>query len=137
MFGYYAYRLESLNKKITDNWISRFEIWPYLEEFAEDSHTELLAEFGNRPDLIIGNYSDGNLVATLLSKKFNITQCNVAHALEKSKYLYSALYWNELEDQYHFSTQFYCRSGCNELCRFYNFFDLPGNCRKRRQHWTV
>lgn len=94
------------NKKVTDNWISRFEIWPYLEEFAEDSYKELLAEFGSRPDLVIGNYSDGNLIATILAKKFKITQCNVAHALEKSKYLYSALYWNELETQYHFSTQF-------------------------------
>jgi sucrose synthase len=94
------------NKNVTDNWISRFEIWPYLEEFAEDSSTELLAEFRGRPDLIIGNYSDGNLVATILAKKFGVTQCNVAHALEKSKYLYSGLYWDELEDQYHFSTQF-------------------------------
>ena len=94
------------NKKLTDNWISRFEIWPYLEEFAEDSYKELLVEFGTRPDLIIGNYSDGNLVATILAKKFRVTQCNVAHALEKSKYLYSGLYWKELEDQYHFSTQF-------------------------------
>lgn len=93
-------------KEITDNWISRFEIWPYLEEFAEDSYKKILEEFGTRPDLIIGNYSDGNLVATILSKKFGVTQCNVAHALEKSKYLYSALYWNEMEMQYHFSIQF-------------------------------
>jgi sucrose synthase len=57
------------NKKNTDNWISRFEIWPYLEEFAEDSYKELLVEFGTRPDLVIGNYSDGNLVATILAKE--------------------------------------------------------------------
>ena len=94
------------NKNVTDNWISRFEIWPYLEEFAEDSYKELFAEFRGRPDLVIGNYSDGNLVATILAKKFEVTQCNVAHALEKSKYLYSGLYWDEMEDQYHFSTQF-------------------------------
>jgi sucrose synthase len=94
------------NKKVTDNWISRFEIWPYLETFAEDSFRELLAEFGGRPDLVIGNYSDGNLVATILSDKFGITQCNIAHALEKSKYLYSGLYWKHLEDHYHFSVQF-------------------------------
>jgi sucrose synthase len=94
------------NKKITDNWISRFEIWPYLEEFAEDSYKELLVEFGTRPDLVIGNYSDGNLVASILAKRFGVTQCNVAHALEKSKYLYSGLYWKELESQYNFSTQF-------------------------------
>lgn len=96
----------TFNKNVTDNWISRFEIWPYLESFAEDAHRELLAEFGGRPDLIIGNYSDGNMVGYILSRKFGVTQCNIAHALEKSKYLYSALYWRNLEEQYHFSTQF-------------------------------
>lgn len=94
------------NKQVTDEWISRFEIWPYLEKFAEDSHTALTAEFEGKPDLIIGNYSDGNLVAYLLSKSFKVTQCCIAHALEKSKYLYSALYWYDLEKQYHFSLQF-------------------------------
>ncbi len=94
------------NKKVTDNWISRFEIWPYLEHFAEDAYKELLAEFGERPDFIIGNYSDGNMVAFILSKKFGVTQCNIAHALEKSKYLYSALYWKNLEQYYNFSIQF-------------------------------
>lgn len=94
------------NKKVTDNWISRFEIWPYLEEFTEDSYIELLAEFGSRPDLIIGNYSDGNLVSYLLAQRFKVTQCCIAHALEKSKYLYSALYWKDLEPFYHFSLQF-------------------------------
>lgn len=94
------------NKKVTDKWISRFEIWPYLEEFTEDSYIELLAEFGRRPDLIIGNYSDGNLVSYLLAKRFKVTQCCIAHALEKSKYLFSALYWKNLEQFYHFSLQF-------------------------------
>lgn len=94
------------NKNITDNWISRFEIWPFLEEFTEDSYKELLVEFGAKPDLVIGNYSDGNLVATILSKKFGVTQCNVAHALEKSKYLFSSLFWDEMENQYHFSIQY-------------------------------
>ncbi|MBL1215515.1 MAG: sucrose synthase [Ignavibacteriae bacterium] len=94
------------NPRITDNWISRFEIWPYLEEFAEDAEVELKAEFKGNPDLIVGNYSDGNLVSYLLSKKFNVTQCCIAHALEKSKYLFSDLYWKDMEDQYNFSTQF-------------------------------
>ena len=35
-----------------------------------------------------------------------ITQFNVAHALEKSKYLFSNLYWQDLESDYHFSLQF-------------------------------
>ena len=94
------------NKKVTDNWISRFEMWPYLEDFAEDSYRALLAEFGERPDLVIGNYSDGNMVATLLSRKFKVTQCNIAHALEKCKYLFSGLYWDKMDDDYHFSVQF-------------------------------
>ena len=94
------------NPAVTDNWISRFEVWPYLENFAEDSYRELLVEFGSRPDFIIGNYSDGNTVAFMLSRKYGVTQCNIAHALEKSKYLYSGLYWKYLEGHYHFSTQF-------------------------------
>jgi len=96
----------TFNKNITDNWISRFEIWPYLESFAEDSGRELLAEFGQRPDFIIGNYSDGNIVGYMLAKEFGVTQCNIAHALEKSKYLYSNLYWKDMEDHYHFSVQY-------------------------------
>lgn len=94
------------NPKLTQNWISRFEIWPYLETYAIDAERELLAEFQSRPDLIIGNYSDGNLVAFLLARRLKVTQCNIAHALEKSKYLFSNLYWQESEDKYHFSLQF-------------------------------
>lgn len=96
----------AFNPNVTDNWISRFEIWPYLECFVEDAHKELLAEFSERPDFIIGNYSDGNMAAFMLARKFGVTQCNVAHALEKSKYLYSGLYWKNLEPHYHFSIQF-------------------------------
>ncbi len=94
------------NPNWTQNWISRFEIWPYLETFAIDAERELLAEFQSKPDLIIGNYSDGNLVAFLMARRLKVTQCNIAHALEKSKYLFSNLYWQDLEDQYHFSIQF-------------------------------
>ena len=92
--------------EVVPNWISRFEVWPYLERFALDVEHELLAELGGRPDLVIGNYSDGNLVATLLAQRLGVTQCNVAHALEKTKYLYSDLYWRENDPQYHFATQF-------------------------------
>ncbi|NBD18004.1 MAG: sucrose synthase [Cyanobacteria bacterium] len=94
------------NPKVTQDWISRFEIWPYLETYAIDAETELCAELEGKPDLIIGNYSDGNLVAFLLARRLNITQFNVAHALEKSKYLFSNLYWQDLEPNYHFSIQF-------------------------------
>lgn len=91
---------------IVRHWISRFDIWPYLETFAEDVEREALAQFGGRPDLIIGNYSDGNLVASLLSQRLGVTQCNIAHALEQTKYLHSALYWQENEQAYHFSCQY-------------------------------
>jgi len=92
--------------EIVAQWISRFEIWPYLERFALDAEREMLAELGDRPDLIIGNYSDGNLVASLMARRLGVTQCNIAHALEKTKYLYSDLYWRDNEEQYHFSCQF-------------------------------
>ncbi|MBU7583735.1 MAG: sucrose synthase [Nostoc sp. TH1S01] len=94
------------NPDITNNWISKFEIWPYLESFTNDAEKELLALFKGCPNLIIGNYSDGNLVASLLSSRFKVTQCNIAHSLEKPKYLFSNLYWDKLEDKYHFSAQF-------------------------------
>ncbi|MBN4002415.1 sucrose synthase [Nostoc sp. LPT] len=94
------------NPEITNNWISKFEIWPYLEQFALDAEKELLAQFQGKPNLIIGNYSDGNLVAFLLSRRMKVTQCNIAHSLEKPKHLFSNLYWQDLEDQYHFSAQF-------------------------------
>ncbi|MFP4159652.1 MAG: sucrose synthase [Desulfobacterales bacterium] len=89
-----------------EDWVSRFKIWPYLDRFASDCERELLAEFQGRPDLIIGNYSDGNLVATLLSDRMNVIQCTIAHALEKTKYLFSDLYWQDMEPDYHFSCQF-------------------------------
>lgn len=94
------------NGQIVPQWISRFKIWPYLEQFALDVEREVLLEFGGRPDLIIGNYSDGNLVASLLSKRLGVTQCNIAHALEKTKYLMADLYWQDNEERYHFSCQF-------------------------------
>ncbi|NDJ22627.1 sucrose synthase [Nostoc sp. B(2019)] len=94
------------NPEVTNNWISKFEIWPYLEQFALDAERDLLTQFKGRPNLIIGNYSDGNLVAFLLSRRMKVTQCNIAHSLEKPKYLFSNLYWQDLEDQYHFSAQF-------------------------------
>jgi len=91
---------------IVKQWVSRFKIWPYLETFAEDASRELLSEFEGRPDLIIGNYSDGNLVASLLSDKFDVIQCTIAHALEKTKYAFSDLHWQENEQDYHFSLQY-------------------------------
>ena len=94
------------NHNIVSQWVSRFKIWPYLEGFADDAARELNSEFQGRPDLIIGNYSDGNLVATLLADRFDVVQCTIAHALEKTKYLFSDMYWSDKEKDYHFSVQF-------------------------------
>ena len=91
---------------IHPSWISRFKIWPYLERFTLEVNELLVQEFKGRPDLIIGNYSDGNLVATMLAKEFGVTQCNIAHALEKSKYIFSDLYWKNMEPDYNFSMQY-------------------------------
>ncbi|KAJ1412597.1 Sucrose synthase [Sesbania bispinosa] len=55
-------------------WISRFDVWPYLETYAEDVASEIAAELQGYPDFIIGNYSDGNLVASLLAYKMGVTQ---------------------------------------------------------------
>lgn len=92
--------------EVVPHWISRFHIWPYLERYALDAETTILAELGGRPDLLVGNYSDGNLVASLVAKRLGVTQCNIAHALEKTKYLFSDLFWKDNEEKYRFSAQF-------------------------------
>ena len=94
------------NGETVRQWISRFEIWPYLEGFAAQVEREVPAHLGGRPDLIIGNYSDGNLVASLLAGRLGVTQCNIAHALEQTKYLHSALYWEANDTAYHFACQY-------------------------------
>ncbi len=92
--------------EVVPQWISRFKIWPYLERFAGEVEKEIQAELGGRPALVVGNYSDGNLVASLLSRSLGVTQCNIAHALEKTKYIYSDLYWREHEQEHSFACQF-------------------------------
>lgn len=87
-------------------WVSRFDLWPYVERYTLDVQREILAELGQKPDLIIGNYSDGNLVASLLAHRMFVTQCNIAHALEKTKYQDADIKWREMDATYHFSCQF-------------------------------
>ncbi|XP_058108730.1 sucrose synthase 1-like [Magnolia sinica] len=93
-------------KGILRKWISRFDVWPYLDTFAEDVANEIVGELHATPDLIIGNYSDGNLVASLLAHRLGVTQCTIAHALEKTKYPDSDIYWKKFDEKYHFSCQF-------------------------------
>ena len=87
-------------------WVSRFDIYPYLERFTQDATSKILQRFECKPDLIIGNYTDGNLVASLMATKLGVTQGTIAHALEKTKYEDSDAKWTELDPKYHFSCQF-------------------------------
>ncbi|XP_073012023.1 sucrose synthase 7-like [Typha latifolia] len=87
-------------------WVSRFDIYPYLERYAQDAAATILDHLEGKPDLIIGNYTDGNLVASLVSAKLGITLGTIAHALEKTKYEDSDVNWKELEPKNHFSCQF-------------------------------
>lgn len=104
--------------------------WCFLH--LQDVASEIMKEMQTKPDLIIGNYSDGNLVASLLAHKLGVTQvclvihrylkilelgkcllfhcaclqCTIAHALEKTKYPNSDIYLDKFDSQYHFSCQF-------------------------------
>ncbi|KDP35712.1 hypothetical protein JCGZ_10484 [Jatropha curcas] len=71
-----------------------------------DVAAKVLDLMDGKPDLIIGNYTDGNLAATLMANKLGITQATIAHALEKTKYEDSDIKWKELDPKYHFSCQF-------------------------------
>ncbi|KAJ4713602.1 Sucrose synthase [Melia azedarach] len=93
-------------KGILPQWVSRFDVYPYLEQFEQDATAKILEFMEGKPDLIIGNYSDGNLVASLMASKLGITQATIAHALEKTKYEDSDAKWKELDPKYHFSCQF-------------------------------
>ena len=45
-----------------------------LYRSEQDAASEIVGELAGHPDLIIGNYSDGNLVASLLSHYLGVTQ---------------------------------------------------------------
>ena len=91
---------------VVPQWISRFQVWPYLEQFAEESKAVIAEELMGAPDLIIGHYSDGNLVAHRLAEDWGCTHGACVHALEKTKYLFSDLHWQDMESEYNFSIQF-------------------------------
>ncbi|KAL4316564.1 hypothetical protein AHAS_Ahas15G0297700 [Arachis hypogaea] len=93
-------------KGILRQWVSRFDIYPYLERFAQDATIKILDHLEGKPDLIIGNYTDGNLVSSLMANKLGVTQATIAHALEKTKYEDSDVKWNEFDEKYHFTSQF-------------------------------
>ncbi|KAL8166699.1 hypothetical protein V2J09_008198 [Rumex salicifolius] len=89
---------------IVRQWISRFDIYPYLERFTQAK--KILQFMEGKPNLIIGNYTDGNLVASIMANKLGVPQATIAHALEKTKYEDSDVNWKEKDPKYHFSCQF-------------------------------
>ncbi|NJL73270.1 MAG: glycosyltransferase [Candidatus Competibacteraceae bacterium] len=91
---------------LLNDWVSRFHLWPYLRDFADRAKPAVVTELLGKPDLIIGHYSDGNLVAHLMAKDLDTTHCAAVHALEKTKYLFSDLHWSGMEHQYHWSLHF-------------------------------
>ncbi|KAG6420910.1 hypothetical protein SASPL_117454 [Salvia splendens] len=93
-------------KGVLGPWVSRFDIYPYLERYAQDASEKIVELMEGKPDLIIGNYTDGNLVASLVASKLGVTQGTIAHALEKTKYEDSDVNWRDLDSKYHFSCQF-------------------------------
>lgn len=93
-------------KGLLRQWVSRFDIYPYLARFSQDATAKILQLLDCKPDLIIGNYTDGNIVASLMASKLGVTQGTIAHALEKTKYEDSDVKLKELDPKYHFSCQF-------------------------------
>ncbi|KAJ9540913.1 hypothetical protein OSB04_027419, partial [Centaurea solstitialis] len=71
-----------------------------------DASEKIIEMMEGKPDLIIGNYTDGNLVASLMANKLGTTLATIAHALEKTKYEDSDMNWKQLDPKYHFSCQF-------------------------------
>ncbi|GFP99070.1 sucrose synthase 6 [Phtheirospermum japonicum] len=71
-----------------------------------DATAKILELMEGKPDLILGNYTDGNLVASLVASKLRVPLGTIAHALEKTKYEDSDVKWKDLDLKYHFSCQF-------------------------------
>ncbi|XP_022846824.1 sucrose synthase 7-like [Olea europaea var. sylvestris] len=91
---------------ILHQWLSRFDVYPYLEQFTQDATAKIIEVMEGKPDLIIGNYTDGNLVAALMASKLDTTLGTIAHALEKTKYEDSDIKLKDFDTKYHFSCQF-------------------------------
>ena len=50
------------------------EFLKLILSYMQDATSEICGELNGPPELIIGNYSDGNLVASLIAHKLGITQ---------------------------------------------------------------
>ncbi|KAF7834470.1 sucrose synthase [Senna tora] len=80
-------------------------IFTRLLRDADVAH-ELAKELQGKPNMIIGKYNNGNIMASLLAHKLGVIQCTIAHPLEKTNYPNSEIYWKKFEEKYHFSCQF-------------------------------
>lgn len=66
--------------------------------FHQDVAQELTVELPGKPDFIIGNYTDGNLVASLLCHQLGVTQvCEKTTSFQCSsqiRIIFNNFYWN-------------------------------------------
>lgn len=68
-----------------------------------------MREMQTKPDLIIGNYSDGNLVATLLAHKLGVTQVGFVALYMRALFFGAVFRWqNYLRFLFHMNTVHHC-----------------------------
>jgi hypothetical protein len=92
--------------------------------WSQDVAGEIAAELQGYPDFIIGNYSDGNLVASLLACKMGVTQVlffllfslTLPWKCESHAIFY--LYWNLLDLNVLFIVHNCPCTGENKVSRF-------------------
>ncbi|MBK6406490.1 MAG: hypothetical protein IPF66_16465 [Holophagales bacterium] len=78
---------------VVRSFLSRFKVWPYLPVSRARSGAGR-AEMGGRPDLILGNYSDGSLVAALIGMHPGVTRASIATLTGEDEVPpLSALHW--------------------------------------------
>jgi sucrose synthase len=84
--------------EVMPHWISRFQHLALPGALCLDAERELLAELGGRPGpdhRQLLRRQPGRLAD---AQRLGVSQCNIAHALEKTKYLFSDLYWRDNEE---------------------------------------
>lgn len=105
---------DTVTEQVMPSDIDRFKVWPYIDRYADDSFKEIndyLARKGlGFPDAIMGNYSDGNLVAALLSQKYfekghSVLQQAMPHTLEAPTFFPEGLpkdpaAWTKKEEEF-------------------------------------
>lgn len=83
--------IRDAEQQVVAHWLPYAALWPYLENFAVAAEQELLAELGRAPDLVLGVCADGNLVAYLLSRRFQCSHIHIAHPFDQSGFAGSPL----------------------------------------------